>query len=329
MTALSELARLECPARWWPEAGAEPRDVYLSVGEAELVVQDSGGTALAHWSLPALERRDAGGLPGRYAPAQGAAEEVEIEEPAMVEALDRVIAAVARGRRRPRAWRGLVLVAALAAALVAGALWLPGILRGQAAGAMPAVQRAQLGDRLLAELIARSGPRCTARAGSEALTRLRARLPGDGIGTIAVLRGLPPAAVALPGGIVALSDRTLAAHDDPDVVAGHILAAALDAQAHPPLTELLDSLSPIALARLLATGQVDDAAIAAHARRLLTRSAPRIEADALRTGFERAGLAWTPWAGATGLLDGPAGRTDALPALDDASWQALREICTG
>lgn len=327
MTALAGLARLECPARWRSGAEGEPRDVYLSLGEAELVVQDSGGTALAHWSLPALERRDGGGPSARYAPAAGAAEEVEIDEPTMVIALDRVIAAVSRGRRRPRRWFGLVLAAALVAALGAGALWMPAILRVQAAEAMPQVQRAQIGRRVLDAMMAQGAAACDAPAGSEALARLRARVAPGWPGAIVVLPDLAPAAVALPGGLVALSERAMTAHDDPDVAAGHVLAALLEAEARPPTDALLETLSPLALARLLTTGSVADAAIARHADALARPQAPRLSPDALRVGFEDAGIAWAPWAGAVGLLDGPTGRADAPPALDDAAWQALREIC--
>lgn len=329
MTVLAGLDRLESPALWRPEAGAQRRNVYVAIGEAELVVQDEGGTALSHWSLPALERRNPGAMPARYAPDPDAAEELEIDEPEMVAALDRVVAAVARGRRRPGALRRAGIWALAAGVLGIAALWLPDALRDHARNVMPPAQRVEIGQRMLTELAAGAGPACATRTGTEALATLRARILPTQATTIVVLRDLPADALALPGGLIALSDRPLAAQDDPNVAAGHVLAAALGARARPPVADMLDGLGLVALVRLLASGRIDDAALSARAAALMRAPPPLPSPDRLRAGFDAARLAWTPWAAAAGLPDSPTAPSDMPPALEDTAWQALREICLG
>ncbi|MGC1262319.1 MAG: hypothetical protein WA873_16785, partial [Jannaschia helgolandensis] len=109
MTAIDGLERLESPALWRPGAGQQRRDVYVAIGNAELVIQDSTGAALSHWSLPALVRRNPGETPALYGPAAADDEELEIEETAMIAALDRVMSAVEKGRQRPGALRRLIV----------------------------------------------------------------------------------------------------------------------------------------------------------------------------------------------------------------------------
>ncbi len=329
MTALHGLDRLESPGRWRPDAEQPWRDVHVVLGEASLVLQDGGGAALAHWSLPALERRGGGAEPARYGPGPGTAEAIEIDEPAMVDALDRVLAAVSRGRRRPGALRGTVLAAAAGLALLVAALWLPGAMRDHARHVMPPAQREAIGQVMLATLAGPGGAPCDAGAGPEALGSLHARILPAQPGALVVLRGLEPPALALPGGLLVLSEGALRADDDPNVAAGHALAAALGARARPPVADLLDALGPGSVARLLATGAVPPAAVARHARGLaIARPSPHDDTT-LRAGFDAARLAWAPWAAATGRAEGAAPPSAMPPALGDAAWQALRGICDG
>jgi hypothetical protein len=69
MTALSEYQRLEAPGVWRPTPDAQRRDVIVALGEATLVLTDQKDTALAHWSLAAVERRNPGGCPRSSPPA--------------------------------------------------------------------------------------------------------------------------------------------------------------------------------------------------------------------------------------------------------------------
>ncbi len=328
MTAIDGLERLETTGLWRGEAGAERVAVYVSIGEAELVVQDRSGSALSHWSLPALVRLNGDGMPARYAPARGADEELEIAEPEMVAALDRVMEAVEKGRRRPGALRGLLigLVAGFAFGLLL--LWLPGAMRLHAETFISGAQRTDIGARMLAELAAPrgSGP-CGSLTGTEALATLRARVLPTMPVRIEVLRALPQPALALPGGLIVLSDSTLVGQDDPNVTAGHVLATAMESRQTAPLRRLLEGLGPISLLRLMASGEVTDASLAAHVESLLGAPPPHLPTATLRSGFDVARLDWAPFAADAGLPPGTPTPSEMRPALDDTAWQSLREIC--
>ncbi len=54
MTALTEYDRLECAAVWRAAPEAQRRDVFVSVGDATLVITDNADRVLAHWSLAAV-----------------------------------------------------------------------------------------------------------------------------------------------------------------------------------------------------------------------------------------------------------------------------------
>ena len=326
-TALDGIERLETPGLWRAETGAQRREVYVSIGNAELVVQDNSGAALSHWSLPALVRLNPGAVPARYAPARGAGEELEVAEPEMIAALDRVMDAVEKGRRRPGALRRVLIGLVVGFAVGSLLIWLPGALRRHAENVMSTAQRTDIGERMLTELTLLTGPPCGTLTGTEALNRLRARILPTSPVHMAVLRDLPQAALALPGGLIVLSDTTLVGQDDPNVTAGHVLATALAARQTAPLRRFLNGLGPVDLVRLMASGEVPDAAITRHVEGLLLVPQPRLPVETLRPGFDAARLAWAPYAADAGLPAGAAAPSDMQPALDDTTWQALREIC--
>lgn len=328
MTALDGLDRLEAPGLWRASQDEQRRDVYVSVGNAELVIEDTTGSALSHWSLPALVRVNPGETPARYAPATGSDEQLEVEEPEMIAALDRVMTAVEKGRRRPGILRRLTFGMALGFAVGLGALWLPGALREQAATIIPVAQRAEIGSAMLDELTGLTGPACANPTGTEALAQFRDRLFPVSPVRIVVLRDLPRPSISLPGGIVVLSDAVIIGQDDPDVAAGHAMAAFLSARDSAALKAFLSDMGFVNLVRMLATGTVPKGAIVDRVEHLIVSGDVVPSPDLLRPEFDAARLAWTPYAQAAGLPEGTAPPSRMPPAMDDTPWQALREICT-
>ena len=330
-TALEGLARLEAPAVWRAGPGAAPRGVYLSVGEAELVVQDTAGATLSHWSLPALARLNPGERPARYRVDTDQrtqnAEELEIEEPEMIEALERVRRAVGRGRARPGRLRGVLLMAALAVLALAALAWLPGAVRAHAANVIPASAREEIGARIYQHVAGVTGPACAEIKGMEALEALKARIMPGRPARLRVVRDLPTPAIALPGDLILISDGVLLSQDNPDVAAGHVLAATTAAAARAPLDRYLDDMGLGQVVGLLTSGDIDQPTIEAHADGLLRAPAPAPPDAALRARFAEAGLNWGPWAAATGRPPAAEPVSNAVPALDDTAWQALRGIC--
>lgn len=338
-TALRRYARLEAPGLWRPGSVERPREVGVSLGEATLILLDREGRALAHWALPALERLGSPGGPARYGPGEGASESVEIDDPEMVAAIERVRHAVERRapRRRGR-WRGLLLGAGL---LLAGGLllWaLPDLARGYAARALPAEARVGLGEALLVRL----GEPCEGAEGVAALDALAERL-GPGLGgppvRIVVLAEGLAGAVALPGGLLALPVADALAAAGPGVVVGHLLAAAEEAGPGRgpggPLEALLEEAGPRETLRLLTAAEISEAALDAHAARLLARPAPERPDAALVPGLlarlKAVDVSAAPFGRATripALVDLDP-HPEAAPALSDAQWVALQGVCQG
>ncbi|GIT92284.1 hypothetical protein JANAI62_27410 [Jannaschia pagri] len=327
MTAIEGIDRLETTGLWRQSADDQRQDVFVSIGEAELVVQDKTGATLSHWSLPALVRLNPGKTPARYAPAKDADEELEVEDEDMVTALDRVVKAVAKGQQKPGRLRRILTGLILGAGLGLGIMWLPGAMRDQAAHLLPLAKQQDIGRRMLTELTLLTGPPCETVTGREAMDRLQERILPTTPARIEVLRDLPHPALALPGDLLVLSDTPLLTQDDPDVVAGHLLAAALTAKVDRPLVAFLSGLNTLDLLRLLSAGEVTDAQVTAHVEGLLLDAPPLLPAGELRTGFAAARLAWGEYAAVAGLPRGVASPSDMTPSLDDTGWQTLREMC--
>ena len=300
MTALSRYRKLECTGLWRETAGAQRREVFVALGEATLVITDAAGRVLSAWSLAAIEPVAAGPGPLRFRPGGESGEEIEIADPDMIEALERVNRAIARGRRRRarrlRRWALPGVAVALVAVL---ALWLPGALRDYAARGLPDSLRARLGADLADAMAAASDGRVCRPAGrgARALAAF-ARAVEVTPGRLAVIPGAGPAAWALPGGHVVLGGALLA-KDRPGRALTAVRAAQRGVGAGAPLAALLRHLGTAGTLRLLAAGEVAPAALGDHAQRLLETPPPAPPVAA----------------GAT--------------TIDDRHWLALRAACGG
>jgi hypothetical protein len=101
MTALTKYQRLECPGLWRASPEDQRREVEVRFGEATLILIDpKSGSALSHWSLPAVERLNPGEDPPLFTPGTDALESLELTDPDMIDALQTVRR---RSRRQPPA----------------------------------------------------------------------------------------------------------------------------------------------------------------------------------------------------------------------------------
>lgn len=337
MTALDLYARLESTGLWRATPQDQRRDVGLSFGNATLVIADSAGRPLTHWSLPAIKRLNPGALPALYSPDPEASETLELADDTMIDALEQVRRAVARGtshRGRLRLTLSLVTLAIIAALAV---FWLPGALTRQTLTVVPPTKRAEIGATILGHLQRSTGPTCRNSLGTAALAALQNRVLGrDAPGQIVVVRDGLAAPIYLPGGIIVLPHAVITATDDPSVVAGHVLAAALSRNAADPLEQALTTAGLGATFALLTTGDIPNDALSSYAASLASTPARLAQADILGAGFEAARVPMTPWAYA---LD-PSGATIddllavewshaplAQPILGDGQWISLQGIC--
>jgi hypothetical protein len=339
MTALKKYQKIEATGLWRETPAAQRREVVVAFGDASLVLSDPRtGTALTHWSLPAVTRLNGSDTPALYAPDAGGDETLELDDPTLVGAIETVRAALADGRPRPGRLRAAMVAGVLAALAVVAVVWLPDALVRQTAGMVPPATRAEIGRLALADLTRLTGLPCAAPLGVQAAARLTDRLFAPGPEQILILRdGLRPAA-HLPGGLILLSRGLVDAPDGPDVAAGFALAEAARARAADPLVPLLRHAGPLATLRLFTTGSLPAATLAGYAELLLSRPLAPLPAETLLADFAAAGVPSAPFAYA---LD-PTGETvldlieadplrDRTPAplLPDGDWISLQTICQG
>lgn len=337
MTALKEYDRLEASGLWRADPTAQRVEVVVSIGDATLTLTDTAERALAHWSLAAVHRKNPSKRPALYAPSDAAdeAEELELSDDDMIAAIERIRKAIAR--RRPRSGRvRLVLTGAVAAALVTATLvWVPETLTRQTVALLPDATRTEVGDRLMNRIRRVSGAPCDG-SGQSALDQLTRRVLGTGRTRVLVVPDGVATARVVPGSIILVNRDLIVDENEPDVVAGFILAENLRARQTDPMRALLDHAGLMTTAKLLTTGEVSDAVLDDYARHLLTAEAEPLDNDALLTAFEAAGLRSTPYAYALDpsgettlpLIEAdPVPVTAAEPLLPDASWVSLHSIC--
>ena len=336
MTALKEYARLESEGVWRESPDAQRRDVILFFGDSTLVIADKTEKALAHWSLAAVGRANPGELPAIFSPGPDATETLEIDDPLMVEAIEKVGTLIARRRPQPGRLRVWLLSGSLALVLALGIFWMPGALLRHTVSVLPPATRSAIGTELLTEITRISGAPCTSERGAAALSRLSTRLLGDGGGEIIVVPEGVRAAVHLPGGLILINRALVEDYETPDVVAGYVLAETLRRAETDPMERLLRSLGSVATLRLLTTGDIPEGGLAGYAERLLTAAPEPVSDAALLAEFAEARVASSPYAYArdiTGestlaLIEAdPARGAGADPVLRDADWVSLQGIC--
>ncbi len=311
MTVLSKYQRLECPGIWHPAADAQRQDVFVALGKASLILKDANDVALAHWSLPAVERLNPGTRPALYKPGADADELLEIADDTMIDAIRTVGRALARARARPGRVRRAVLLVSLGALAGLGVWWLPDALTRHTASLMPAGLRGEIGQRLLRELEPYAGRPCTGRGGLAALSALNDRLLPEGGWSIVVLPGGPAASAHLPGRMILVRRDTLVAAADPGALADVVLLEAARLRARDPMQDMMAEAGLAATFALLTRGAVSAETLRAHAGRVLVADPVALPDGALAAARARAGL------------------VPGAPVLGDPAWLRLQGICDG
>ncbi|SHJ36290.1 hypothetical protein SAMN04488012_10858 [Palleronia salina] len=336
MTVLSEYARLEASGLWRESPESQRRDVVVSIGDATLKITDMSDRPLAHWSLPAVERRNPGAVPALFAPGPDAGETLELDDSDMISAIERVQRAVERRRPR-RGWlRTGVLAVVLAGLLAGGVLWLPDALVRHATAVVPEAVRADTGRRLLAQITRVAGEPCANPAARSALAQLSSRVLGPGSGRLVVLPGGPETAAHLPGRLILLNRALIEDYEAAEPVAGYILAELARAEIRDPMARLLEFAGPMAAVQLLTRGEVPDDTLRRYAEHLSTSPRAPLPVATFLSRMSQAQIPVAPYAYAediTGettvaLIEAdPVTPETARPVLTDGQWVALQNIC--
>lgn len=337
MTAVQEYQRLEAEGLYSSGPGAQRRDVVIALGDATLTIIDHRGSALAHWSLAAVERVNAGEEPALYAPGPGSPERLETENREMISAIQKVLTAVDRDRPHPGRLRGRLLLLTLLVAIAFATLWLPGAILRYTASVVPWPTRVGIGEQLWVEVVRLSGPACEHQSGSAALDTLSTRvLPNAKKLQVRIVRDGVDDTTHLPGGLILVGRSVVEDHESPEVLAGYLVVEAAKIDLADPLFELLEHVGLPATLTLMTTGRLPDGALEGFAQARLAASSPDIAASSLVPRFAEAELATTPYALAvdvTGektlaLIEAdPMSGKPPVDLIDDSQWIALQGIC--
>ncbi len=337
MTALTKYTRLEASALWRAAPGEQRREVVVSIGDATLMISDMRDQAITHWSLAAVQRANPGKRPAVFYPDGDPGETLEFEETEaqMIDAIEKLHRAVERTRPRPGRLRWLGMAISITAVAALALLWLPSALTQHTVSVVPAVKRTEIGQALLSRIERMSGPGCEAAAGQRALQTLRARL---GSGPIRILPAAISTSLHLPGGLILIDRALVEDYEEPDVVAGFILAEKTRAVQSDPLSDLLKTMGTLASFQLLTTGSLKSETLDRYAEVLLTQ--PRTPPDdaALLEAFAEREVRSSPYAYARDVsgesvlalieADPMVGR-EPIMLLSDADWLRLQDICGG
>lgn len=333
MTVLEKYQRLEAEAIWRPAADAQRRDVIVSIGKATLTISTTNGMALAHWSLPAIVRLNAGETPAIYAPDPQAPETVEVADLEMVSAIEQVLAAVRGMGRTPGRMRSTVMALSALAAVVALVVWGPGAITRYTASLVPDAAKRTIGAGLLTEMERVTGAPCNEPIGAAALGALEERLFPNGDTQLVVV----PSAIAetgvLPGGAILIGHTLVEDFETPEVLAGFLMAADVRRNHESPLKDLLEAAGLRASTSLLTTAKLPAFALPRMAEWLAASTPAPVDEAALLRRMSDANINPAPYGYA---LDISGEKTENLisasqpttpPLLSDGEWIALQGIC--
>lgn len=336
MTVLAKYQRLEAEAIWRPDPHDQRRDVIVSIGDATLTIAAPNGTALSHWSLPAILRLNPGQQPAAYAPGEDSPEMLELTDEEMIGALEAVLKSVRSGVPRNGSLRSLTVAGIGIALVLAGLYLLPGAITRYAASLVPDGARSEIGTRLRVEVRRLTGAPCAAPSGLRALEKLQTRLFPDGTSRLVVLPSALAETAHLPDGTILIGHKLVEDFETPDVLAGYLLAEDVRRRQTDPLERLLEDGGLRSALALLTTGRVDDDALQRHAERLVAATPTPVADAPLIERLDQAEVSGTAYAYAldfsgettVSLID--AGQTETSPVLiDDGDWIALQRICEG
>ena len=339
MTALEKYARIEAEGLWRQNSESQHRDVIVSVGKATLTIMDTQDRPLAHWSLAAVARENPGRFPAIFFPDGDPDEHLELSENEreMVEVIERLQRVIENRRPKPGRLRILITLSVLCAIIALAIFWLPQAVRSYAFRVVPQIKQKEIGLELMGYVSEYTGKPCNSALANNALTLLGKRTI-DGAGTLYVVQTGLNQTAHLPGDLLLISRELVEDYEDPDVLAGFIIAEQMRYEEGEIFKDVLNFAGTFATFRLLTTGRIPPDRLRAYSRDVLVKPQASVKFTTLVKRFHDKNLRLTPYAYALDMTgektfslveaDGLAG-IDFVPSLPDGIWIQLQNICGG
>jgi hypothetical protein len=269
MTALKQYDRLEATGLWRETTESQSIEVLITFGNASLILSDFTGSPLTHWSLPAVVRTNPTKRPAIYSPNTSGTEKIEIEDEAMIKAIEEVRSSIKSRRPRPGKLRILTLIITSLVITALLIFWLPNILTQHTSGLVYAEQRRQIGERLIQQVSKLSGPPCELESDANPLYQLEQRLfPNTGVKILVFAEGIRTS-THLPGKFILLNRTTVEDFEVPEVVAGFAIIEKAILDLNDPMKNLLSFAGTSVVLKFLTTGKLNDRVLEEYAIYLL------------------------------------------------------------
>lgn len=296
MTALDKYTRLEALGQWSETSNVPPVEVIVSFGDATLLLSKPDETPLSHWAMAATMLTSLENGVATYTPDIHGHETLEIDDPAMIEAIAQVSQTQKPQQKRKslRIWFLLLLLVAL----VIGAFgYGPTTLRTQAINMTTPDLARQIGYKMLTQqrIVA-----CRSPSGDKVRNTLQNKIFPNGNYSLIIATNAPLGAI-FTGGLLVVDNTALAQFSNSNELTIWMAILAAEPK-NAGATQFLFENAPVSsLIQYVRTGQIADTHLADTAR-LIVRNA--------KTSIPE-------------MED----RTIATAVLRHQDWLALKSIC--
>lgn len=270
MTALDQYERLEATGLWRESKTSQKIEVLITFGNASLILSDFTGSPLTHWSLPAIMRLNKSNLPAIYSPNSSGVETIEIDDNAMILAIEEVRKSINSRRPQKGRLRILTFLTTLIIISLLAIFWLPNILIQHTSSLVYTEQRKQIGFRIIEHISKFIGSNCTIDTEINPLHRLENRLFPNSEIKIYVFSDGPKTATHIPGKFILLNRSIVEDYETPEVIAGYSIIEKIKIDTSDPIESLLSFIGTRTVLKFLTTGRIDDIALENYAKYILS-----------------------------------------------------------
>ena len=336
MTALKEYERLECTGLWKESPTSQRKEVLVLFGNNSLVLRDTKGVVISHWSLPAVKRINVGKQPALYKPGEDSLETLEIEDNVVIKAISKITNVIEKRRPRHGKIRLYLLLIIFSLMFLTSIIWLPEKLRQHTISITSDTSKKEVGQFMVRDISNLTGVPCGTVLGNAALVKLKERLVGNLDHTLLIIPNSSKKILSLPGNIHLIDKTVIEDYDTPEVVAGFIFSALERAKKDNPFEKLIKEAHTGAVIRFLATGKLTNKFLQNYSAKTLIDPDSNLDYSNLLKLFQNAKVATSPYSYAidvTGettseLIKGDPYLHKTAPLLiSDTMWLSLQTIC--